>query len=85
MLTKRRDKIRFTLSVLILAGAVCYWGYTTIFTDTNPDAVWDILMVAIVISASFVVFGEERFSAALGESRDLTEPDDQDPDKDPDE
>jgi hypothetical protein len=71
-LTKRRNAARFWLSFVIILAAILYWGVATLGGD-GPDAIWDILIIAIVISAAFVFFGEERFSAALGETREFLE------------
>ncbi len=64
-LTKRRNAARFWLSFIIIVAAILYWGVATLGGD-GPDAIWDILIIAIVISAAFV-FLEKRGSARPSE------------------
>ena len=66
-------KGRYIISWIIIILVIVHWGYARWVSNSMPDTVWDLLIVAIVVSAGYVVFGEDRFSAAIGEAEDVVD------------
>ncbi|WP_324757061.1 hypothetical protein [Haloarcula montana] len=71
----RRRTIRLAISALIVTATFALWMRARL-TAGGMGTLWEVVALAIVIAACYVVFGERIFGSALDEAQEMQEGDD---------
>lgn len=62
--------LRAGVGTVVILTVVGLWAHGQL-TGQPLGTLWDVVALAVVIAAGFVVFGRETFGAALDEAQDV--------------